>query len=252
MASYDDNNSLPQLVELSAKMLEAPDGGDVHATLSIQSEEIDIGDYTVNVGFRAAYLCVDPYYGSKTEPSTKYGMRKVPEIIERKTTTDKTLKTGVSMASAAEAMIEGKMSAVDLNLRSSVKGSKSKTETRDLSLSDKEDRVIRHISVESIGNDRWKITEEDLSTLHGYYLSGERLCQIVQRQQLSNRTGATLRVQVRRKDLEIDITENRAFFGTNNKRKLIGILVAKYLSEQMRDGSEDVITFSSSDVNNEG
>lgn len=250
--NVDHQNYIRQLVELSvsAEQTNDPFSVDLNVTLMVQPDEIEIGDYTVEVGFAEAFLTLETH-GCSADQATKFGMRR----IAGKTSTraiEKSVKASVSNATANEAVATGKISVVAASLQASAKSSSSRTETTDVTMVSKEDETIEYLPVEAIGNDRWKVACTAGDQLGGFYMTDERLCRLVKATKPSNRFGASLALKVRRRDIGIAITKNRTFLGLEkNKEKLLALMVARHLGG-CGSHDEQSITFSEAVADDQG
>ena len=85
--------------------------------------------------------------------------------------------------------------------------------------------------VRAIGNDNWKIIEENGATLDGVYIDHLRLCELAPLAG-SNRLGVEIELLVKQKHIKATmVQENRwkEMFATLNHRKVASILMAKSL-----------------------
>lgn len=252
--SSNDDYPVPQLVEMTARVAETKnaDVSVLHTTLAIHPDEIEVGEYTIGVKVRTAYLSVEAH-GANVDPNSKHGMKKIPEVTERKKSTERSVRTAVGVTLAAEAAMTGKFDAVNVGLEQTLKASAHATETTDVTLSEREDLTLQHYPVEAIGGDRWRVADADGDSLSGYYLANDQLCRLVKKTGRPNRLGATVKVQIKRKDIDVEVVKNRAFLRiSRNKESLLGILVSQHLSSQVKDTSEEVITFATTEITHEG
>jgi ribosomal 50S subunit-recycling heat shock protein len=252
--SIDETNRVRQLVELSATVepTDDPDRFDLNVTLLLQPDEIEVGDYTVLVGFSEAFVSLETF-GCEADRATKFGMRRVAESGVRTQSTEKSVKATVSRQVAHEAVVKGKISLVDNALELGGKASETSSQTTDVTLTVKEEHSKLHIPVESIGNDRWLISEETGSNLTGYYLSYQRLCHLVKRRAASNRFGASLSFRVKRRDIEIQVVDNRSYLKLNKtKEKLLAILLGKFFDSSKAERDNQAITFSETVIDDQG
>lgn len=253
--SSNDKSPLRQLVELNATMAHAGDDSTatLHTTLQIRSDEIDIGQYSVAVGFRAAYLVVDAEGGS-VAPENKFGMRITPEFDEEKTTVERVVKSGKKQSSANEITGEGGGGLAALAAKITGKKSKASERTRDETVSEKVETARKYIPVEAIGGDRWLISAKDGGPLDAHFVTqSQRLCEIIKGPQLSNRFGASVSVRIRRRDIDTNITSSRLIpLLDPNKEAILRILMNEHLAELTQDANRQTITFACSEVYDEG
>ncbi|CUX45910.1 hypothetical protein AGR7C_Lc120050 [Agrobacterium deltaense Zutra 3/1] len=250
----NDNNAIPELVELFARVDETgdPNTFELRASLQINPDEIDVGDYTISVEIIGAHLSVDSF-GCTIDPHAKHGKRVHAERLARTITTEKSYRVAVSATVAEEAAAEMSLSLVDASLKANAKHSKSDTRSTDMTLSERQENLSEHIPVESVGNNRWKVSEEKKRALRGYYLDDAKLCILTKSLRPSNRLGASITVEVARRDIAVTISQDRRFLRmSQTKEKLLGALIAKRLSKSSLATSERAITFASVEVDHEG
>ncbi len=253
--STKDHSPLRHLVELTATMEPLEVGGiaNVHATLQIRSDEIEVGEYTVEVGFSTAYLVVDAEGGSVAAEG-KFGMRVTAEFVDDKIITEESQKKGEKLSNTNEVSGEGAINLTNPALKMAGKKARTNDRSNDTSTSTKREVVKRHIPVEAIGSDRWKITEQGGEPLNAHYLTKKQpLCSIVRSAQLSNRFGSTLTLQVKRKDVAAKVVSpTRIAFLTPNKNTILSLLARQHLAGLAQDASPQIITFAASEVYDEG
>lgn len=250
----NDNNAVPELVELNAKFDETdnPNTFELRASLLINPEEIDVGAYTIRVEIWEAHLSVEAF-GCTVDPHAKYGKRVHSERVPRTVTTEKSYRVAVSTTAAEEAAAEMSLSVVDAALKAGAKRSKSDTRSTDVALSERQDTSSEHIPVEAVGNNRWKVSEEKEKPLRGYYLDDAKLCRLTISSQSSNRLGASITLEVAKRNIGVGLTQDRRLLRpTLSKERLLGALVAKCLSKGSLAPSERAITFASVEIDHEG
>lgn len=81
------------------------------------------------------------------------------------------------------------------------------------------------------GNDTWEVTEPDGKPLDGTYLDNTDLCEFLLRAG-ANRAGVQSSVEIKQKDLDFDYRRSPLSFINPNKKKLLGILLAKSLTNE--------------------
>jgi hypothetical protein len=249
-----ENNPVAELVELYANIhdTDTPDSFEMTATLQINPDEIDVGDYTIQVNILEAHLSVEAF-GSTVDPHAKHGKRVHAESVPRTVTTDRSLKVAVSTTDAREAAADMSLSMIEASLKAGAKRQRSDTQSTDVSLSERQEKTTEHIPVEAVGNNRWKVSDEGDRPLQGYYLDNVRLCTLLKSASPSNRLGASISLEVARRNIGVSITKDRRMLKiTQNKDKLLGVLMAKRLAKVTAATNEKGITFSVVEVDHEG
>lgn len=252
---YHIVNSTPlsQLVELSAEVTETEEGtkADVKVTLQIQPDEVDLGEFSVEIQIHEAFLVLTAD-GNRTEQTSKHGMRNAGERVAGKKSIEKSVSAGVNRSVAIEGIAEAIFSGIDANLKASMKGSRSVDEKREASMVEKHEVTYEHIPVEAIGNDRWKVSEESRHVLRGYYLTDARLCVLTKNPGRPNNIGVQLSLKVKPKDIDVDVIKDRRVIKlSTNKQKLLSILAAKHLRE-LTSSDEEILTMANSKGHYEG
>lgn len=247
------NNPLPEIVELHSSMNDlSPSSLELKATLLINPEEIDVGDFTLQVEVSEAYVSVDAF-GCIVDPHSKYGKRVHSQTISRTVATERRLGTSVSTTIANEAAAEFSFSMVDAALRTGGKRNKSDTSSTEVSLTERHEHVTSHFPVEAVGNNRWKVRNESGDPLRGHYLDDVELCRLSRSSNPTNRLGASVSVEVAKRNISVTVLKDRRFFGTTpNKERLLSILVAKRLAKVTPVANERALTFSVVEVEDEG
>lgn len=250
-----DSNPLRNLVELTCRGVESnvPDAVDLHVNLMIQPDEIDVGDYTVKMHFTSLMICVE-VAGCNTDPASKYGLRKNDAVDVTKKKVEKSLKASVSESTAVEAVMDGSFEAMKPALKVAASAKGAATKQREVGMTEQEDIEIKSYIVEAIGNDRWRVEHEDRRQLRGNYANDERFCRLLKSNAKSNRFGARVSAQVRKRDVEAEVTESRKriSWAKPNKEKILALLVSENLETEEQDRSGDTITFASSEFYDAG
>ena len=249
-----ENNPVAELVGLYASVhdTDIPDTFEMKVTLQINPDEIDVGDYTIQVNILEAQLSVDAF-GCTVDPRAKYGKRVHPETVTRTVVAERGLKVGVSVAKAREATAEMSMSAIAPGLKAAARQQRTDTQSTDISLSERRENTTEHIPVEAVGNNRWKVSDEEDKPLKGYYLDDVNLCTLVKSAALTNRLGASSSLEVARRNIGVSIIKDRRLWkSTQNKDKLLGVLMAKRLAKVTASTNNGGITFSVVEVDHEG
>lgn len=250
-----NSNPLRNLVELTCRGVESntPDAVDLHVHLMVHPDEMDIGDYAVKLHFSSLMICVEAA-GCNTDPVSKYGVRKNDAVAVTKKKVEKSLKTAVSESVAIEAVVEGNFDVMkpSLKLASTAKG--AATSQREIALAESEEIESRSHNVEAIGNDRWRVEHEDRRALRGNYSDDERFCRLIKSTTNSNRFGARVTAQVRKRDIETEVTENRKLlaWSTPNRDKILALLLTENLAAEEQDRSGEAITFATSEFHDAG
>lgn len=250
--SVINSSPLRNLVELNCRVAEAndPDSADLHVTLMVQPDEVDIGEYDVVVKIRSLLLCVE-VHGCDTDPTTKYGARHHKAVETKRAKVDRSVKATISKSQAIEAVAKGQFDGIKGALEASLKTTANASEQQEVVLSESEEMEHHHFIVEAIGGDRWRVQHSDEKPLKGHYVADDRLCRLIKRPWPANRFAATISAQVKRRDIEAEVVKNKKFLGwtSPNRDKIIGLLLSKELSEQPHDQSGNAITFASSEFN---
>lgn len=248
-----ENNPLPELVELYAAVSEISlNAFELRTTLLINPEEIDVGDFSLQVDLLEAHVSVDAF-GCTVDPNSKYGKRVHPQSVPRTVVTERSYKVAVSTTDAREAAAELSLSMVDTAVRAGGKRSRSGELSTDVSLSERQEQTSEHFPVEAVGNNRWKVSEDGGDPLRGYYLNDVQLCRFSKSPDPTNRLGASVSVEVAKRNILITIVKDRRVFRTpQNKEKLLAILIAKRLAKVTAASNERAITFSVVEVEDEG
>ncbi|AUW40617.1 hypothetical protein [Rhizobium leguminosarum] len=137
-----ENNPVAELVELHASIHETNgDSFEMRATLLINPDEIDVGDYTIRVNIHEAYLSVDAF-GCAVDLNTKHGKRVHAESVPRNVATERSLKVGVGITAATEAAAEVSFATLAAALKANQKH--TNTRTTDVSLSERQEKTTEH------------------------------------------------------------------------------------------------------------
>lgn len=224
-----NQNSIHDLAELLV-FLEAGDGASSSLELSteirIASADIDDldTDISLTVSLRRAWLHLD-LEGFNVSPQGRHGDSVIQSSAVATTTTAVTtgsFSAGGSLSGAADV----ETPKIGFKGSASVGGAFEQKDV--LQMQGLQDEL--HIPVKARPNNRWEITKFNNGLLDGTFMNGSILCQI-KHSNSANRHAGSLTLEVSQKDLILQAREqSRISFFSNNKKKLLGIFIAKSMS----------------------
>ncbi|NPV19375.1 hypothetical protein [Bradyrhizobium aeschynomenes] len=240
----NDNNSLPDLIELIARVGNDDDiaSKEVRVELRINSLTLTTDDcFEFTVQLERANLCLD-LDGLEVVPKSRFGEPIKPNdvSVEHKLTNEKTQSGEIS----------GNLQ-VDINLQptASIGGKVAGSATSRTTESVSSQQTYNFLRVKARGNLTWEISEPgDLSKpLGDTYLNDDVLCKL-NATPGANMLAVKLVAFARKRDIKITPTSklSRFSFKSKNHERLFTALVAKSLAHTQTNGG--TITFSMSEI----
>ncbi len=247
--SSKSTTPLRQLVELSGNMAALEEGAkvEVRARLYLDEAETDVGEHTLRVGLRAAYISATAE-GGEICGDTKHGTRIHPDFIDKTTSLEELEKRANRSVKGGEYNLSFSAAPTGPGLGIGGKKSSSQDVSTEQSFLRKSEGVNRHIPVEMKGGDLWKVSNEKEALLSGTYLSKEQvLFRVIRDNRLANRFGASLAVHAKRRDINVQIVRQGTLLKPSTQT-LLNLLVSKQLAEVAQDKNPETITFARVDI----
>jgi hypothetical protein len=240
----EHKNPLPDLVELKTKVAAKEGDNDkleMLVELRIHPHEIDETIGTITVEITEAILSVE-FSGLEAVPKTKRGQPILDPIVRREVQRERSVSTSAD---------HEKIGRLGGSFGLSTTGGTAKVEARGSTTSktgeivtEKETKTdsSEFYRVLAIGNDNWRISEENAAPLDGVYVDHDPLCEVTPIPG-SNRAGVEAKLVVRQRHVKTKLASDRSWWRLprdNNKQKIADILIAKCLhaagSDQPFDG----------------
>ena len=240
----EHKNSLPDLVELKTKVAAKEGDNDKHemlVELRVHPFEIEEKIGTIAVEITEAILSVE-FSGLEVVPKTKLGQPIVDLKVRQEVQRERSVST------SADHEKTGKLGGVG---GLSTTGGNAKVEARRNTTTRTGEIVTEKVTktdasefyrVRAIGNDNWRISEENGAPLDAVYVNHDPLCEVTPIPG-SNRAGVEAELVVKQKHVKTKLSSDCSWTGllrTNNQRKIAEVLIAKSMhaagSDQPFDG----------------
>jgi len=225
----DDNNALPELVELLVRVSQTKLKDkelEILPELRISSATVDGPDgLCFTVSLRRAWLSLD-LMGLETVPGSRLGEPTKPNEVSVKHKTSHEIVTQNQITAQAGVRADKTSANVEIGLggkhQSTGKTTSSTTSTE----------ATPHIRVKARGNLMWEITDSPLAgELDGTFLNNEILCRVKPKSGANAKT-IQLAAFVKQRDVLLRLLKSncRFPFPSLNHEKMMKILIAKALS----------------------
>lgn len=239
--SKQDNNSIPELVELSSRMETNPGGPESELKIELRVHPASVDgphDLTFSASLTRLVLSLD-LVGLSVVPGSRFGepTRKNEAIFEMT----------ISKENGAEQKRAGEIGASASILRAvSVSTRQTDSQGRTSKETIAQSETKHHHRVCALGNLNWEVTQPPWETqiLDLTYMNDETLCKVRTRDR-ANQKSLVLRAFARQRDVSCDAEKaGFPFLRTPTQKKLMNILLSKALAS---DGNfNGTLTFSCS------
>jgi hypothetical protein len=253
----ENNNALRNIVELKTKVTAKEDDCDKHEVLMelrIHPNEIDDKIGTIAVEVVQAFLDVD-FSGLEVVAKTKLGQPVKDLKVRREVQRERSVTTSEDHEKTGSLEGSGGVSTTGGNIQGKTKREKTDKSGESVTKKESTTDVSEFYRVCARGDDIWRISEEDNSTLDGVYIDNDPLCEVT-RISGSNRVSVDAELMVKQKHLKTKLIPKRRYmdvFNTNNQQKLLNIIIAKSLHEAGSDRPFDgMLVFAKSRSIDEG
>tara|TARA_B100000378_G_scaffold275657_1_gene272114 strand:+ start:321 stop:1088 length:768 start_codon:yes stop_codon:yes gene_type:complete len=250
-----NKNVLPEIVELKSYLSASSENNDeleLRVEFGAFSDDIEIDQDIINVGISRINISLD-FEGFDIVPASKYAMELVEDRREQEV--EVTRSSGVEVISNVKKGAGGeiKIGPLDYGGGIGLHRENMKLQKQNMVQSERETYKSSTRSVMAIGNDQWKITDPAGGSLNGTYMNDISLCRMRDSRSSSNRRAVALTAYSRQRDIDINFHRDGIFSKlSNNKNKILKILITKSLSKIDRDRLYDGhVVFSQSNISDE-
>ncbi len=218
-------NSIPDLVDLSARVLSADEEGahdELKVELRVHPAQLDgPNNLTFSVGLKRLMLSLD-LSGLEEVAGSRFG----EPIRDNQQTQERTLSTEISVEKKNSDSVGVKLA---LHPEVTLKGDDSSSLKKKSTVSTTEKKV--HHNVRARGNLIWEVTEPpwENTVLNATYLNDDTLCKITS-QDRANSRAVNLIAYAKQKDLIFEPEKSNFLFRSTNHKKLLNVLFSKALS----------------------
>jgi hypothetical protein len=230
-------NIFPELCEFHARVESVdPSTGDVSVRFNLAFGECEVKDtdsHTWRVALNTAHVKLHPN-GSEIDPIGKWGEEIKGPLVSRSVETsasEKTIRYNGEMGLKATSTELG----ASLGVGGAVEGKTTLTKTAEATVEEVQNRVVARP-----GN-TWQVNSIKEDALTGTYMADQKLCGI-KMSKGANRSTVGAFVIARQRDLVVELVDGSAFdaiterlksLGSKSKKRILDILVAKGLTQQI-------------------
>jgi hypothetical protein len=223
----DNQNSFPDLCELSAKYHESDEDASIRncmVDLRIASGEVPLGDHECLIEFMRLFISAD-HEGMEVVSGSLYG--------DPKRSNEVSLLNDVHKTKEDKGCISGSLELLPKSIRPKLKLAQETNQVTSQEVRLKDEGT--DLRVKARPNLRWEVREPTGVPLDATFLAGDRLLALTKRDG-GNRNYSFLELKVKQRDLRISParghakTEKRFSDLTTTKRRILDIFIAKSLS----------------------
>jgi len=242
--SKSDNNSIAELVDLSARLVKGSDddGQSLNVELRVHPHSVyGPNDLCISVAIKRLLLNLD-LNGLEIVPGTRYGEPTKDNVAVREFT--HVTEVSEEATGSGEAAIKiSPIGTPEVSTTGRASGSIAAKEA----LSYKDTRTFSR--VRALGNMRWEVAEPpwEIQKLDLTYIPDKTLCRLSVKDR-ANQKSLEIKATVRQRDLDLEADRASRLlpFRTPNQKKLLKIVIAKALSTEGEYNG--LITFSKSAI----
>jgi hypothetical protein len=246
----ENNNSLPDLLELVVRLDESPDNPeltDIKVELRIATTDLNgPEDLNFTVGLKRAWLSLD-LLGLELVPGSRFGEPTKPNQVAFESKFSKESTMHASAVAGASLKLGAAPTGLSASAATEIGGKRSTDSKTTSSRSATETEA--HIRVKARGNLKWEVSEPpQTNTLDATYLDNEVICR-AKAARGANAMSISMIAYARQRDVILELNRKGISFGfpSKNHEKMMKILISKAISSS-NEKYNGTITLSESEI----